>query len=64
MTNRPTFLKSRGGPKFMHLCCKCDRWGAFGVDVNLRKAMDEQNVDLAGTWYCFEHWPGRVTNAV
>ena len=50
MTNQPTFIKAKGGPKFMHPCVVCGAWGSFGVDARLRKAMEQKDVALAGTW--------------
>lgn len=41
-------VTSDGG--FVHYCCKCGAWGAFGYGVSLLKGR-------LGTWYCREHRP-------
>lgn len=53
------FMQGMGGSKFVHNCW-CGKWGAFGVNVQLRKATREKNASLAGKWYCAEHQPGAV----
>jgi hypothetical protein len=35
---------------FLHFCCECGAYGAFGVGVNLRAGR-------LGRWYCAEHRP-------
>jgi hypothetical protein len=36
---------------FLHFCCQCGRFGAFGYGVRLRAGR-------FGSWYCGEHRPG------
>ena len=36
---------------FLHFCCQCGRFGAFGYGVRLRAGQ-------LGRWYCGEHRPG------
>lgn len=50
----PTFKSGR----FEHPC-HCGRPGLFGYGVNLRRAMAEKNVALAGRWFCEEHRPDK-----
>jgi hypothetical protein len=35
---------------FVHFCCRCGRFGAFGYGVRLRAGQ-------LGRWYCGEHRP-------
>jgi hypothetical protein len=35
---------------FLHFCCRCGRFGAFGYSVRLRAGR-------LGRWYCGEHRP-------
>jgi hypothetical protein len=37
---------------FLHFCCRCGRFAAFGFGVNLRAGR-------LGRWYCGEHRPLR-----
>jgi hypothetical protein len=35
---------------FLHFCCRCGRFGAFGYGVRLRTGQP-------GRWFCGEHRP-------
>jgi hypothetical protein len=35
---------------FLHFCCECGAWGAFGYDVSIRAGR-------LGRWYCAAHRP-------
>jgi hypothetical protein len=38
---------------FLHFCCKCGAYGAFGHGVSLRSSR-------LGRWYCAEHRPSQL----
>lgn len=49
-------LPGNGAPVFIHPCHVCGKPGHFGEHVKLSQGQ-------AGTWTCFEHWPGRAAAA-
>ena len=47
---------SPGHRVVVHECEVCGAPAAFGIGVNLRRALETGDVKHAGRWFCFEHW--------